>query len=306
MPLRYRRFYDLSLSERILNTAFLATIGLGYLFALVNLYYSHQSRDGLPGLSVQDIAAAYHGSQNRTRLEAAITGIMEPNLKFKSDKDVILKWIHHGAGLGDYNEKVTPILQRDCVICHNPTANPTLPDLTSYEGAEAVAHGAPASIPNLVRVSHIHLFGIAFILYFIGRIFLLCDINVTLKRVAVAIPFIAMLLDVMSWYVTRFFPGFAYIVVSAGALMGLSIAYQIILSIFQMWTHRVHPVNRKHSLELREVRCKALLEEFGHDAKKVGERWRVKAPNGSTHEIQTLESLERYARHLELIYQQSD
>ena len=306
MPLRYRRFYDLSTSERILNTAFLLTIGLGYLFALVNLYYSHQSRDGVPGLSIRDIAAAYHGSQSQTRLEAAITGIMEPNLKFKSDKDVILKWIHHGAGVAEYEEKVSPILQRDCVVCHNPVANPTLPDLTRYEGAEAVAHGAPVSIPNLVRVSHIHLFGIAFILYFIGRIFLLCDINVTLKRIAVAIPFVAMLLDVLSWYVTRYFPGFAYIVVLAGGLMGLSIAYQIFLSIFQMWTHRVHPVNRKHSLELREVRCKALLEEFGHTVITVGDRWRVTSPAGTTHEVTSLEGLERYARHLELIYQQSD
>lgn len=306
MPLRYRRFYDLSLSERILNTAFLTTIGLGYLFALVNLYYSHQSRDGIPGLSIQDIAAAYHGSQNRTRLEAAVTGIMEPNLKFKSDKDVILKWIQNGAGAEEYEGKVQPILQRDCVICHNPTANPNLPNLTTYAGAEAVAHGTPASIPNLVRVSHIHLFGIAFILYFIGRIFLLCDIHVGLKRVAVAVPFIAIVLDVISWYVTRFFPGFAYIVVFAGALMGLSIAFQIVLSLFQMWSHRVHPVNRKHSLQLREVRCKALLEEFGHMTRKEGESWCVTAPNGSKHQAETLEALERYARHLELIYQQSD
>ena len=80
MPLRYRRFYDVSLSERILNTAFLLTIGIGYLFALVNLYYSHQSRDGSPGLSIEDIAIAYHGSHDQTRLEAAIKGIMEPNL----------------------------------------------------------------------------------------------------------------------------------------------------------------------------------------------------------------------------------
>lgn len=98
MPVRYRRFYDISLSERILNTAFLLAIGIGYLFALVNLYYTHQHRDGHAGLSIEDIAIAYHGSHDQTRLEAAIKGIMEPNLKYKSDKDVILRWIHNGAG----------------------------------------------------------------------------------------------------------------------------------------------------------------------------------------------------------------
>ena len=38
----YRRFKDISISERILNTVFLLTIGLGYIAALANLYYTHQ------------------------------------------------------------------------------------------------------------------------------------------------------------------------------------------------------------------------------------------------------------------------
>ena len=79
------------------------------------------------------------------------------------------------------------------------------------------------------------MFGIAFILYFIGRIFLLCDINVYTKRVAVVIPFVAMLLDVMSWFITKNIAQFAYVVVLSGALMGLSMGVQILLSIYQMW-----------------------------------------------------------------------
>jgi len=56
---RYTRFKDISVSERILNTVFLLTIGLSYL---------------------------------------------EPNLKYKSDKDVILQWIQHGADEPEYND----------------------------------------------------------------------------------------------------------------------------------------------------------------------------------------------------------
>jgi hypothetical protein len=43
----YRRFRDISVSERILNTVFLMTIGVGYLAALANLYYTHQAFDGV-------------------------------------------------------------------------------------------------------------------------------------------------------------------------------------------------------------------------------------------------------------------
>lgn len=235
MTKRYSRFSDISTSERILNTVFLLTIGLGYLMALINMYYSHQGRDGKPGLSLQDIVIMYHGSNNQTRLGSAINGIMEPNLKFKSDKEVILKWISNGAGLPGYEQDIAPILNRDCVGCHNPTINPALPDLRNYPGAAEVAHTGGASLPVLVRVSHIHLFGIAFILFFIGKIFLLCDMNIYVKRVAVIIPFIAMLLDVLSWFVTKWFSGFAYVVVMSGALMGMSMGIQILLSIYQMW-----------------------------------------------------------------------
>jgi len=235
MQERYTRFKDISVSERILNTVFLLTIGLGYLVALTNMYYTHQGRDGKAGLSIEDVMINYHGSNGQTRLGSAIKGIMEPNLKYSSDKDVILEWIQKGADEPEYVERIAPILNRDCIICHSPAINPSLPDLTNYTSVSEVAHTGGASYPRLIRVSHIHLFGIAFILFFIGKIFLLCDINVVVKRVAVIIPFAAMLLDVLSWFITKSIPSFAYVVVASGALMGISMGLQILLSIYQMW-----------------------------------------------------------------------
>jgi hypothetical protein len=238
MTKQYTRFKDISVSERILNTVFLLTIGLAYIMALINMYYTHQGRDGKPGLSMNDIVIMYHGSNNQTRLGAAINGIMEPNLKYKSDKEVILKWIHDGAEENGYRQTIAPILNRDCILCHTPSINPALPDLSNYAGVSEVAHSGGASLPALVRVSHIHLFGIAFILFFIGRIFLLCEINIYVKRIAVVIPFAAMLLDVMSWFITKNISQFAYVVVFSGALMGISMGIQILLSIYQMWFYK--------------------------------------------------------------------
>jgi hypothetical protein len=53
--------------------------------------------------------------------------------------------------------------------------------------------------------------------------------------VAMIIPFAAMLLDVVSWFITKTIPEFAYVVIFSGALMGLSMGMQILLSIYQMW-----------------------------------------------------------------------
>jgi len=88
MATHYRRFRDISVSEKMLDTLFLLTIGIGYLFALTHLYYTHNSRDGQPGLSVQDVMIAYYGSHDQTRLAAAINGgSMEQNLKSPADND---------------------------------------------------------------------------------------------------------------------------------------------------------------------------------------------------------------------------
>lgn len=234
------RFKDISISERILNTVFLLTIGLGYLAALANMYYTHQGLDGKAGLSVEDVVISYYGSTNQTRLGTAVKGIMASNLKIKSDQDVILRWIHSGAPESGYNETIAPILNRDCIMCHTPAINPSLPNLTTYEGVSEVARPGGATIPTLIRISHIHLFGIAFILFFIGKIFLLCDLNVYVKRVAMVVPFAAMLLDVFSWFITKTIPEFAYVVIFSGALMGISMGMQILLSIYQMWIPKFH------------------------------------------------------------------
>ena len=234
-PERCNRFKDISVSEKVLNTIFLLTIGMGYLMALVNTYYTHEGLDGRPGLTIEDIVISYHGKSDQTRLGTAINGIMKNNLRHASDKQVIMDWIKKGADEESYNAKIRPILDSDCVFCHNPETNPTLPNLTEYSTVSEVAHSGGASLPRLVQVSHVQLFGIAFILFFIGKIFLLCDMNPHIKRIAVVIPFLSMLVDVVSWFITKTTPSFAYVVVFSGALMGLSMGLQILLSIYQMW-----------------------------------------------------------------------
>ncbi|RLL49427.1 hypothetical protein D8Y20_13065 [Mariprofundus sp. EBB-1] len=244
MP-HYRRMTDASISEKILDTMFLITIGLGYLFALAHLYYSDQGRDGIPGLSVDDIKITYYGEHQKTRLGAALNGAMGVNLENPGQKQTIADWIGRGGSENEFNSTVAPILNQNCIVCHSSESGMGLPPLTSYNDVKKLTesdHGA--SIQSLVRVSHIHLFGIAFILFFVGRIFILCEMPVMLKRIAVAVPFFAILLDILSWYATRLIPEFAVVVVLSGALMGISLAIQIFVSLYQMWfyTPKIEPI----------------------------------------------------------------
>jgi hypothetical protein len=263
---KYRRFSNISTSERILNTCLLLAIGIGYLVALTNIYYTQQGLDGKPGLSVKDVMVNYHGSPDQTRLGTAIKGVMEGNLKYKSDKEVILKWIQSGALEPEYLDHIAPILNRDCVACHSPAVNPSLPDLTNYPGVSQVARAGGATLPFLIRVSHIHLFGIAFILFFVGKIFILCDMNIIVKRVVVIIPFAAMLMDVLSWFITKSIPSFAYVVVISGGLMGVSMGMQIVLSVYQMW---FYPQNQPSTESTPAIAKPPIKEEQQADTQKI-------------------------------------
>jgi hypothetical protein len=241
----WKRFNDCSISEKLLDTIFLLTIGLGYLFALAHMYYSHEGRDGQPGLSVQDVEIAYYGEHQQTRLGAALNGSMGGNLEFPEQKEIIFTWIKNGTDVDEFNANVAPIMSENCVACHSEDSGMGLPSLINYEEVMKLTHSdTGASIQSLVRVSHIHLFGIAFILFFVGRIFILCEMAPMIKRVMVVVPFLAILLDILSWYATKIIPGFSYVVIASGGLMGLSLAGQILISIYQMWFYKpkVEPI----------------------------------------------------------------
>jgi len=238
MP-RYRRFKDASISEKILDTMFLVAIGIGTLFAIAYIFFTHTGLDGKTGLTVDDIRIAYYGSHQQTRLGAALNGPMAGNLPIPEKRKVIFKWIENGHKRQEFENHVAPILNKYCIMCHSEEAGLGLPHLTSYDAVNKLTQtDTGASIQSLVRVSHIHLFGISFILFFLGRLFLLCEMPVLIKRITVVIPFVAMLVDIFSWFATKEVPGFAYAVVIGGGLMLTSIGVQITITLYQMWLYK--------------------------------------------------------------------
>jgi hypothetical protein len=232
----YRRFADCSVSEKLLYTLFIMLLGTGYLFAMVMLYITVSSEDGKPGLSIEDISIKYHGERSSTRLEQALGSNMTP---YRSDQDfkTVTLWIHDGASEAKFNKDVKPIIDKKCVGCHSPNTGMHVPDLNGFDNVSKLVEmdtGDP--FVTLVRVSHIHLFGLGLIFYMLGRIFILTEIPVRLKRIIVVVPFAAIALDIGSWWFTKYsMDMFAYIVMIGGVMMGGSFAFQAFISLYQMW-----------------------------------------------------------------------
>ena len=226
----------LATREKLLYSAFLILVGVGYLMALGLIYSVDSGRDGKPGISVQDIADDYYGNRSGTRLEAAIRGPMASHLDSLESRHKIVAWLKSGAPEDQYRTTIAPILQRDCVACHSAAAGLGLPDFTSYAGVHEVAKvDTGQSIASLVRLSHIHLFGIGLLLLAVGLVFRHAEGRGWIIDSLLLIPFLAVAVDVLSWFLTKWDPVYAYTLVVSGAVMGLGLGAQILISLFQMW-----------------------------------------------------------------------
>jgi hypothetical protein len=234
-------YSEFPLSMRTLFTGTLIVLGIGYLFAMLHLYNSHAGRDGSPGLSLEDIAIAYSGNKEATKLEAALMGPMSGMLP-TGEKGSVIGWVRRGLDEREYEEQIKSIMDRRCVACHDGS-NPHIPNLDGFEELAETAHiDTGVDIFTLVRVSHIHMFGLTFIFFVMGLIFSHAFVRpVWFKSAVIAAPFVAIVVDIGSWYLTKVDPAFALIVILGGALMGLSFAIQWVTSMYQIWFMKYSP-----------------------------------------------------------------
>ena len=241
----FLHFQDLTLCHKALYTMTLVILGTAYLFAMIQTFSVHAGRDGKAWLSPSDLEIAYSGNPEATRLEAAIKGPMSAMLH-KEDVEEIVLWIQDGAESGRFQDKVAPIMEEHCFNCHGDNeesrqAFPHNPILQGYDNVmKMVQIDTGADILTLVRVSHIHLFGMTFIFFIVGGIFLHANVQpACLKCIILITPFIAILLDIFSWYLTKVYPPFAWVVYISGVFMALSFAAQWIVSMYQMWFYKL-------------------------------------------------------------------
>ncbi len=233
-------FKFLPMSVRVLFTSVLLVFGLGYCMAMIQVWESHAGKDGNPMLSAKDLMIAYSGNPSGTKLETALRGPMADMLPAEK-REVIFTWLHEGAKQENYEGTIKPILDEHCIMCHNPDANPHLPDLREFEGVSKVtAKDEGMTIPTLVRVSHIHLFSITFIFFITGYIYTHAYVRpLWMKCVVIATPFLSLIVDVAAWYLTKVWTGFAWAVIVGGALYGVAFTIMWFTSMWQMWLGKV-------------------------------------------------------------------
>ena len=234
----FRHYSELPYSQRVLYTATLLILALGYLFALIYLYHTYAGRAGGSPyiMTIDDLIVAYSGTGKGSRLESALRGPMSTMLP-ADEVTVVSWWINQGgASRAGYEKDIKPLFDRRCMACHDGS-NPHLPNLSNYDALKKVTEkDTGADVFTLVRVSHIHLFGLTFIFFIMGLMYSHAYVRpVWFKCSVVALPFAAIVMDVSSWYFTKLYHPFALVVVLAGAIMGLCFAFMWLTTMYQLW-----------------------------------------------------------------------
>ena len=221
---------------KVLFTGYLCTVGIGYLFALIQILFTHGMADGKFGLSVDDIVYSYYGNRSGTVLETQLNGPMKENAP-DQERFKIMEWVRNGADSEAYKDDgIEKIIESRCVMCHNKEAS-GVPNFSNFEGLKPyTTQDTGATFASLTRVSHIHLFGISFIFMFVGLIFSFAETPTTqYKCIAIGMPYGFLIADIMSWWLTKIHPMFAWLVIFAGMGMGISFMFMWVTSILEMW-----------------------------------------------------------------------
>ena len=232
----YRHYSELPYSLRVLYTSALLVLGLAYLFALIHLFHTYAGRDGnAMDLTYNDLIIAYTGSGKGSRLESALRGPMS-NMLPSDETGTIIAWVRGGANRATHDAQIKPIIDKRCLGCHDGS-NPHLVNLGDWDlMKKMVEQDTGTDIFTLVRVSHIHLFGITFIFFVMGLVFSHAYLRpVWFKCVLVAAPYASLATDVSSWYFIKLFHPFAYLTMAAGATMAMCFGIMWFVSMYQMW-----------------------------------------------------------------------
>ena len=224
----------LSAPVRTLFTGFLLVMAVGLLMAGGQILLTHGAADGKFGLSVDDVVYSYYGNRGDSRMEAKLSGSMK-GMAPPEDRLKIVKWVRDGSPEAAWATEMAPVFQKNCGSCHGASGG--LPPLVSYETVTKFTKvDTGTTVSSLARVSHVHLFGIAFIFVFVCGIFSMAvGIPKWLQCTAIAAPFAFLIVDVFSWWMTKWAPGFAYLTILAGSGYAISSGYMILTSLYQMW-----------------------------------------------------------------------
>jgi len=148
------------------------------------------------------------------------------------------QWIIEGSKKEDFKEKVLPIMKEDCTNCHSKKSTMsqamTSMPLGKYKEVLPLTK-AGYSWKKMSKQAHIHLFGITVFLIILSLLMAYSSFLPWIKYLFIIVSSLSLWIDIFSWWLTKFFVEFIYVIFLSGGLMSGSIIVMSVLVFLDLW-----------------------------------------------------------------------
>ncbi|MBL0920911.1 MAG: hypothetical protein IBJ10_02145 [Phycisphaerales bacterium] len=244
------RLRSMTISARLGATGLVAALGMGLVASALHLRHHYEKRDGAPGLTLDDITAAYRGLEAPSRFVAALRRGHPDDLP-AAERDALLAWLASERITEDYDsldlgdDAPAEVIARSCLSCHSRSASPPadqarakdLP-LDYFDDVKkiAFARSVPATPREIVLMSmHAHAPALATMSVAIGAMGLATAFPRRLVGALIGAAGLALAADLACWLLARVWAPAVQVIVGAGFVYNAATALLLALILIELW-----------------------------------------------------------------------
>jgi len=235
------------ISDRFSGRVFLSCISLslicGWAGGAAGIWMSYANTDGFPQLSVQDIKWHFNGNPNSNRFASMSQGEMREHFTEDNDVDLFVDWsvaptkenFSSEDHRRQFNNTILPIMEWDCLECHEPDGKAEDSPLQNYEEVkDLLLRDRGPSWESLAKFSHFHLLGIGTVVLLTG---LLSFIFLKTREAGIlsAVSSLGLVIHVAGWWLTKALAWPAPLVMIGGAMLGAGLCLSHFALLRRYW-----------------------------------------------------------------------
>lgn len=265
---------NLSLPIKFLFSGYLLVVAIGYGLTVAQILLHRGVADGKFGLSLNDIAYRHYGSRPASVLESKVNGSMG-NESPADARSKIIHCVRKGSEQSTHDAQIKQRFEeyyQDGHELQNGLANS--PQFGDIQGRTRSDEGVTSS--SLIQVFHTRVLGGALVFMFVGLIFALSTgVPCELKCMPISMVYGSFLLELASWWLTKFDVRFALLRSIGDGCLTLAFVFMSTVSMYEMWIlpRRLPNFDRRQAL----TRCCVGHRSSLGDESKAG----VDRKNGS-------------------------
>lgn len=247
------RLRSMTFSARLGATGLVAALALGLVASALHLVNHYEKRDGVPGLTLDDITAAYRGIEAPAPLVQALERDHPPELP-EAERSALLLWLSSERITEDYDsldlgdDAPAEIIARSCLSCHARNASPPADQarakdwpLDYFDDVKKVAfaRSVPATPTNIVLMSmHAHAPAMATMSIVIGGMALATAFPRRMVGFLIGAAGLALIADLASWLLAKEWAPAIHVIVGAGVVYNIATALLLLLILLELWCPR--------------------------------------------------------------------